>query len=1362
MKHIVQRTCTEVSGKGENDRLHIESQSFSEYQRLPAYVLLGDPGAGKTTAFKQEAEQKDACYVTARDLITFQDRLEWHGKILFIDGLDEIRAGTSDTRTPFDAIRTRLDSLGCPRFRLSCREADWFGATDQESLGAVSPDTKITILRLDPLSEENVEEILNHDSRVTDAADFMRSIKQRGLSDLVTNPQILNMLVKAVAGENAVEWPKTRKQTFEIACKTIVREHNPLHEDLNRTHPASDNQIMDAAGFLCAVQLIAGNAGYSKTQNSETCDYPYFGEVDYGGIKLLSEAYRTKLFAGIPDDRFEPVHRSIAEYLAANYLAERIDKRALPVGRVLALITGGDGVVVAELRGLSAWLATLCISQRRTVIKRDSLGAILYGDVQGFNTEDKRYILACLKKEADRYTWFRTSNRNRSSFGALATSDMETEFQRILEDSDRSKPNQVLVDCVLDAMAHGVVSYPSLDGALLDIIRDASRRPPSRSRALEVFTEKNSGTPEKDNCLKELLEEINDGMVVDSDDTLLGYLLPQLYPRLIPAHDVLNFLHTPKKKNLLGGYVRFWRKRIIELSSNTNVSLVLDELVSRLELLRPVLNNSYLRSLPTGMLARGLMTQGQTVNVKRLYGWLGVGLDRHGWQYTGDTDNTNKIKDWLEVNGTIQKEIILHGLRECKGKEDITVYMYTVHERLYHANRPSDFGLWCLNQIKVSTDDGAIQYFFQQAAMSLWSENGNDGLSLELLEKIAQTQPKYGTWLTGTLTCSVPAADIKYVEANRIREAQEEKHKQEWLGKVREQQTDLYKGQTFPQLMNDIAIAYEGRFTDSEGDTPQERLENYLGQDKKLVSAALEGLPKTLDRDDLPELMDIFKLNAQDRTYLLSRPYLAGLKEATKDNTKLVHQLTDDQIRRAIAFYLVDMNSEDPEWYKSLLNSRSDLVSEVMAAYVSMALKSNKQHISGVYELCYDYLYASVAKSATLIMLKAFPARSTNAQLSFLEYLLKAALRHADRQAFLKLIDKKLTFQSMNIAQRVYWVTAGLIAAPETFKQVFIETVDRRESRVQHLANFLGELGDNRSFLGGLPVSTLGLLIGVIGEFFAPYDMKRGGWVSPGMSASDLVRSLITRMGSYPDETASITIAQLCSDSKLNRWQYKLKETRFEQSNIRREAGFHHPDLHKVVKTLKNLSPANAGDLAALTMDVLRVISDRIRNGSTNDYRLFWEGGPENRQHKQWKYEPKYENECRDVLLSDLKQCLAPLGVDAQAEAYYADEKRADIRISFGGAGGFEVPVEIKKNSSPDLWKAIQDQLISRYTREPNTDGFGIFLVFWFGEEYTKLAAEIERPQTAIELEDCLRETLNDEENEKISICVVDVARPKA
>ena len=165
LMHPVNRTCTEIPESGPNELVHVSSQPLSAFRELSAYVLLGGPGAGKTTVFEQEADRTDACYVTARDLVTFDDRPGWHGKTLFIDGLDEIRAGALDARTPFDAIRTRLDNLGRPRFRLSCREADWFGSADQERLNLVSPDRQVTILHLDPLTEADIVEILDHDPR---------------------------------------------------------------------------------------------------------------------------------------------------------------------------------------------------------------------------------------------------------------------------------------------------------------------------------------------------------------------------------------------------------------------------------------------------------------------------------------------------------------------------------------------------------------------------------------------------------------------------------------------------------------------------------------------------------------------------------------------------------------------------------------------------------------------------------------------------------------------------------------------------------------------------------------------------------------------------------------------------------------------------------------------------------------------------------------------------------------------------------------------------------------------------------------------------------------------------------------------
>ena len=56
--------------------------------------------------------------------------------------------------------------------------------------------------------------------------------------------------------------------------------------------------------------------------------------------------------------------------------------------------------------------------------------------------------------------------------------------------------------------------------------------------------------------------------------------------------------------------------------------------------------------------------------------------------------------------------------------------------------------------------------------------------------------------------------------------------------------------------------------------------------------------------------------------------------------------------------------------------------------------------------------------------------RCTSPQLGSLNALLIAALLHCEREDFEKLIDLKLSFPSMNIAQRVYWLAAGFFASP--------------------------------------------------------------------------------------------------------------------------------------------------------------------------------------------------------------------------------------------------------------------------------------------------------------------------------------------
>ena len=274
--YVAPRTCTVViEGKATPDA-NERGAPLSGYANAAAYVLIAEPGAGKTTAFKAEAASQGSTYVTVRNFRAFDDKPEWHGKTLFLDGLDESRAGIQDGRTPLDDIRRKLNSLGCPPFRLSCRWADWMAANDKEALKDVSPDGTVTVIRLDPLSEQNIKAILANNHSVDDTDGFIEAARKRGVDRLLSNPQNLDMLAKSVSQGT---WPDSRKETFDQACRMLVRELNGEHLEANPSS-ADTSLLIDAAGRLCAAQLFSGAAGYTLPGRAvPDGDYPSFTEV---------------------------------------------------------------------------------------------------------------------------------------------------------------------------------------------------------------------------------------------------------------------------------------------------------------------------------------------------------------------------------------------------------------------------------------------------------------------------------------------------------------------------------------------------------------------------------------------------------------------------------------------------------------------------------------------------------------------------------------------------------------------------------------------------------------------------------------------------------------------------------------------------------------------------------------------------------------------------------------------------------------------------------------------------------------------------------------------------------------------------
>ena len=1351
---IVPRTCTEISAGNEDQHREKESQLLEAFRDTPAYVLLGDPGAGKTTAFEAECEalRENACLVTARDFLTFdpQSHPEWRNKTLFIDGLDETRVGANDARTPFDQIRRRLDALGKPRFRLSCREADWLGANDRRRLESVSSDSKVTVLRLNPLTNSDIADILNARPDINDADAFIAAAEERGVEGLLANPQTLKMLADVVAQGGG--WPKSRKETFEMACGQMVREHNEEHQVAQESNtPPAPAQLLDAAGRLCTVQLISGKAGFTLRGQADE-GYPALDQYGYDSPEMLRHALATKLFKGVSNNRLAPFHRHIAEFLGARHLAEVIKSR-LPARRIIALIAGEDGTVVTEMRGLSAWLAAHCEDARTDLIERDPIGVGLYGDIGEFYTDEKRALLKALKHEVPRLdsVW-----RMATAFGALATPDMEPVLKSILSDSNRDRNHQMFTDFVLRVLREGG-PLPNLSELLLEIVRDDTRWPRVNYAALDAFIHNCSDIEDKTSKLKALLAYIHTGSLSDTDNELLGTLLAQLYPQELPPSEVWDYLSEEGNPELIGRHLRFWDTGLIEKSSDEQVAELLDNL-ERLPRLQSALDVRHLNSLPLKLLARGLKAHGDKLDTERLYDWLDVGFAENQDVFWSRAEEAiHEIRSWLEQRPEVHKAVFLEGLSRGPESDEFRWHAFNVRNRLYGAGPPSDFGLWCLKQAAAMADTKphVAELLLEWAVGAHTDQRSNEGLSLKVLQEHTQRNETLKAYLDRLLVPpSIPPRQQELQEQDR-QYAEEQRQKEEKrLVYIRSNEAALRENRASPALLHQIAYKYLSRFFHFGGNVGLKAIEEELLSDRGLIDASLQGLRGTINREDVPDVKEILCLRKKRHRHNLGLPFLAGLAEVERTAPEDASLWDDSRIRRAIAFYYCTPHGGyRPGWYQRLLVARPKIVAEVQVQFAICEFRSGREHIYKLAELAHDKAHAQVARYASLPLLRAFPTRCKLKQIENLDYLLWAALQYADRAPLQELIDRKLSRKSMNDAQRAHWLAAGIIISQTRYKALLNDFAQGNEYRISHLAKFFC-LQDSMQFsFDRLGIPVLELLIRFVGSYVGPNQwLNEEGWVTPETQASRLVNDLIQRLAASPTKDASEALVALLAEPALSAWSDVLSRAQDAQRVTWRDASYHHHTIEQVCRTLNGGTPANAAALADLVTDHLDEIARKIRGGPTSDWRQYWNVDQYDRPTCE-----RPEDACRNNLLSDLQDRLKQLDIDAQPEGQYANDKRADIRVS---CRDFQVPIEIKRNVHRDLWSAPRNQLIAQYTIDPNTDGYGIYLVFWFGKDRTQPPPSGTRPANSEELKTRLEATLSPDEARKISVCVIDVSRP--
>lgn len=1317
---------------------------LNEIRDKAAWVLLGEPGAGKSVAFETEAQASGGILISIVKFLSDDPEPSWHGKTLFLDGLDETRASSGDTSV-LPKVRAHLRKLGNPKFRIACRAADWFGSTDSQAITDVSSDGQLAVFVLEPLSDTEILEILRQNHGVPDPDVFVDKARRHGIEGLLQNPQTLGLLAASIRDGDL---PNTRQETFEFACQKLADEPAKAHRVQWRDRAISIEQILEAAGQLCAALLLSDKAGLALDVESTDAQYPLIDDVLPPEISIAQLATRRKLFIPSPDgeERVIPSHRSVAEYLAARWLARQIDHCGLPLRRILNLLLGRDGRTVAGLRGLYGWLALHCHAARRRLIEADPVTVLVYGDAKPMSVADKRALLLGLEQEAKEHRGFHWNFRSVTPFGALADRGLAPEFTAALTSAARDDASQAFVDCVVDILNEGQ-SIPELVPHLRSVITDESRWSGVRRCALHAWLK--SSPPHEDAIA--LLDAINDRRVEDSDDELAGNLLRHLYPDAIAPEILMGYLHPPRKRNHIGRHSLFWACDLPRRAPEGHLPILLDQLVARTDL---TLSDDCDFSSDNarmfgGLLSRGIEVHGDAITDERLFAWLGIGADKYR-EARREQEHTQVIASWLEKRPERYKALLALCYRECEHAEHIRACIYEQGHRLHGAQVPEDIGLWHLQEVPI-TGNALAEIHLWEAVSALIFQRGDSGLRLEMIEAWAKANPQRKHWLEPMLAWEIPdwrQEDAARKKASHITREEQRKQRTSQLFK---NFSAIREGSAAPGIMHELAGVWMDHCSDTHGETTAERFESYCDHGSEVLKSAEAGFFSCPLRTDLPSVAEIIGLSIKQREHYIRKPCLVGMELRWRQDVTLVEELSDECLRRMLAFRMTYGADNTPDWFIHLVKTRPPLVAAVLIDYAGATLKARRDYLAEVYALATDPVYREVAELAVPQLLAGFPVRAKANQLSHLERLLKAAMRYTAPQ-LIGMIANKLNVKGMDVAQRVYWLTTALLLDPPQYEPQLWQTIGKNWIRANHLCAFLEDGFNGISNDYALSPGTLGKLIVLLSPH-AEFE-RRSGLVTAPMRRGDTVRSMVARLGALATDEAESEIGRLLTVSALGKLRPDLESARYQLKLKRREGDFRFPPMSSVARILVNREPTSVADLAALTLDYLDQIADQIRHDNDDGFRAFW-----NVESKQ-PTGKREENLCRDALFTRLRLHLAPLGVECQPEGDYANDKRADLRLSYRNE--LDLPIEIKRDDNYRLWAALRNQLIGQYTRAPRARKHGVYLVLWFGlNDQPRATDGGKKPTSPAELQARLEALLDPEECQRVFVRVLDVSWPK-
>lgn len=364
-------------------------------QKMPHFVLLGDPGSGKSTMLRRMAVDTGHIFLRNRDTapIPFYVRLpewnrdisaidfirmQWHdqqlpagvdpiaflqqGKaILYLDGLDELGSGG---RSKASYLRDWLHSPVAPRYAIiTCRTEEY---TEVLSLG-------IPTVAVQPMSETQIDQfVTNYLPEQHDA--FMARLQQSGgdspigrtnLIKLASNPYLLSALILAYQSTPSGEdLPTNPGRLTEVIVKALWERE--------------ESKQSDGWVHYRDMEVAFANLAFAIIEGEMPNDVHYTFAIEHAGSYGLLAAGQNANIITIDDEYVRFYHEMMQDYFAAVKLKQvgfvarlqppvftsqmRIPNKWDHALLALAGIVKKPDAVITDIAGIDPYLAQGCIS----------------------------------------------------------------------------------------------------------------------------------------------------------------------------------------------------------------------------------------------------------------------------------------------------------------------------------------------------------------------------------------------------------------------------------------------------------------------------------------------------------------------------------------------------------------------------------------------------------------------------------------------------------------------------------------------------------------------------------------------------------------------------------------------------------------------------------------------------------------------------------------------------------------------------------------------------------------------------------------------------------------------------------------